>query len=98
MTQPEQDFNRAADGAGARSAARPTLYETWDEQTFMVMRNDLTVIRGQAQLMQRALSGEACLDARSVRERLNAIITSVDEASLELQQLQSSARARHHRL
>lgn len=98
MMQRDYETNPAHDDAGRRPATRPEWRDARNERTFMVMRNDLTVIRGQAQLMQRAMDGQGCPDVRTVRERLDAIISSVDEASLELQQLQSSTRARQQRL
>jgi uncharacterized protein YoxC len=98
MMQRDYETNPAHGDAGRRPSARPEWRDARNERTFMVMRNDLTVIRGQAQLMQRAMNGAECPDATTVRERLDAIISSVDEASLELQQLQSSARARQQRL
>lgn len=83
----------AAPVAGVRDsyAARR---ESRDEQTIVVMRNDLTVIRGQAQLIKRELAVRNAIDARLARKRLDAIIASVDEATIELHHLQSSRRPR----
>lgn len=98
MMQHEQEYSQSGDGAGVRSGWGSERWETREERTFVAMRNDLTVIRGQAQLVQRALSCERGPDAHAVNERLAAIISSVDAASLELQQLQSSMRGRRQRI
>lgn len=95
MTHREYEYSQSGDGTRVRPDVHSERRETRDERTLMAMRNDLTVIRAQAQLMQRELSCEKRLDANAVNERLSAIISSVDEASLELQQLQSSTRGRH---
>lgn len=84
----------ADDPSHAPSIRQGERRETRDERTLVVMRNHLTVIRGQAQLIKRALASEGAIDARSASDRLDAIITSVDDASMELHHLQSSSRTR----
>lgn len=69
--------------------------ESWQEQTFIVMRNDLTVIRGQAQLMKRALDMRDTADSRAASARLDAIIAAVDQASIELQHWQAVRQSPH---
>lgn len=105
MSSRPPNIERAADGQGGQNPQNlpPGKAWTWRQEarresradlTIEVMRNDLTVIRGQAQLIKRALAEATALDTRQARDRLDAIITSVDEASMELQQLQASHRSR----
>lgn len=76
--------------AGRARPAERARHEGWQDQTIIVMRNDLTVIRGQAQLMKRALELQDTIDTREASVRLDAIIAAVDQAGIELQRWQAS--------
>lgn len=64
------------------------------DQAIVGIENDLTVIRGQAQLIERELAAREAIDPRLAGRRVAAIISSVDEATLELHHLEAARRTR----